>query len=843
MNSAKVVHGMSPEEALRRISEIRRDPVAFLRAVRTRDEVDKTSPIKAFPIDRFEYLRLYARLWAKERFVAVPKSRRMMMSWTNVALFVWDTMFNQGRANAFVSKKEDDSDELVRRARFIVENLDPEIIPLEFVPKHEYRYGKLSFPEIESTIQGFASGADQLRQYTFSGILGDEMAFWENAQKMYAASFPTLEGGGRFSAISSPGPGFFRALVFDALESFTGGSASEGEAESAGTLKHNPVPGVEVWRNARNGFVVFQLHFTANPDKRDPDYITAVRGAMPRAQFEQEYNLQWDSFSGLPVYQDFDDARHVAKEKPEPETGLPLLRGWDFGLCYDDETEVLTESGWKLFRDVGESERVASMDPETFELRYEAPKLRVDLPYDGDMITWDSQTLQACVTPDHVVPVWDEESKELRKYYAKDLLGQGHNLIRMTARWNGRDTENPLGLSPKLFGAFMGAYLSEGSIDGRRVVLYQSDANKSWMREILRATEWDWREIPGGFRLYDARKAEYLSGFGLAGDKYIPDAIRFGSTECIAEFIRAYTLGDGHVRIRPNGSEEHTIYSKSKRMADGLSELALKLGWYSSITRIKATTSYYEAEDRWITSAPGWNVRFKKTSDWSHLRGAKKTVSHYTGRVYCLSVASGMLYVRKNGRPHWNGNTPACVIAQLQGQTLVVLKEFTAQNMGAERFVDLVLPQIRAAYPAWSDQRRDWFDFIDPAGEFRKDTDEGTCAKVLDAAGLTPIPGPVAFEARRKAVETFLVKRTRQGEAFQIDKDACPVTYRGFKGGYRFPEKAMDVEPTKLRPIKDEHSHPHDALQYICAVVTGLKRPSEKAVPQLAYFNNRGSSG
>jgi hypothetical protein len=206
-------------ELLERLSRVRRDPVEFLKCVRTRDEVDQKCPVKAFPWET-DYVRLYAKLWVKERFLAVPKSRRMMMSWLNIALFTWDAMWNRGRAYAFVSKKEDDSDDLVKRAKFIVDNLDEKLLPKEIVPVCEYKYGKLTFPGIGSSISGFASGADQLRQFTFTGILGDECAFWDNAQKMYAASFPTLEGGGRFVLVSSPAPGFFAHLVHDRLESF-----------------------------------------------------------------------------------------------------------------------------------------------------------------------------------------------------------------------------------------------------------------------------------------------------------------------------------------------------------------------------------------------------------------------------------------------------------------------------------------------------------------------------------------------------------------------------------------------------------------------------------------------
>jgi len=208
----------------------RKDPWAFcVDCVRTLDQVDEKTPVKAFPA-HLPYLKLYTRIWQVEKTIAVPKSRRMFMSWMNIALYTWDTAFHEGRFNAFVSKKEEDSDELVKRAKFILDNIPEDKLPRELIPKYEYVYGKLRFPETRSLIQGFAQGADQLRQFTLSGMLFDEIAFWEKAQETYSASFPTLEGGGRITLISSPGPGFFKRLVFDQLDLGLRDDGGEGAA-------------------------------------------------------------------------------------------------------------------------------------------------------------------------------------------------------------------------------------------------------------------------------------------------------------------------------------------------------------------------------------------------------------------------------------------------------------------------------------------------------------------------------------------------------------------------------------------------------------------------------------
>src|SRR3972149_2351277 len=237
-----------------------------------------------------------------------------------------------------------------------------------------------------------------------------------------------------------------------------------------------PIPGVDILRNPKNKFVVFQLHFRANPAKRAPTYLESIKNAMPLAQFRQEYDLVWDSFAGLPVYGDFDEKRHVPQICPEPWSGLPLLRAWDFGLCYSDKTEVLTDTGWKFFRDVCiDTDRVATLNPKTFAMTYVKPEMKIDMPFQGEMLRLDSTSLRVTMTPDHIVPVWRENGEFVRKY-AKDLFRcPSHDRLRMTAHWLADDLSNPLKLPADVFAGFMGAYLSEGSVDKckNRVVIYQ----------------------------------------------------------------------------------------------------------------------------------------------------------------------------------------------------------------------------------------------------------------------------------------------------------------------------------------------------------------------------------
>jgi len=176
----------------------------------TLDQTDLLNPVKPFPNEK--WLEAITTEWLNNRLVALFKSRRMTITWLMVFLHLWLAVHRPGAAIFFVSDKEEKSDELVKRAEFMLKNI-PEDMFLR--PRYRSKYCYLEFPGLDSYIRGVPQGADQLRQFTATAILADEFAFWEKARETFMASKPTIDGGGKFTAISSPKEGFFKELCFD----------------------------------------------------------------------------------------------------------------------------------------------------------------------------------------------------------------------------------------------------------------------------------------------------------------------------------------------------------------------------------------------------------------------------------------------------------------------------------------------------------------------------------------------------------------------------------------------------------------------------------------------------
>ena len=197
------------------------DHWAFLsECVWTLDQTDKYIPVKQYPaIDpsKKDYLKWISNVIVSEKLLALVKHRRMIITWTVCSLWLWDAMFMEGRFNVLLSKNEEDSDDLVKKCKFIYDNIPEAILPVK--PIGEYKYTEFSFKEIDSRIKGFAMGTDRLRQYTCSRIAADEIAFWQRAEEAFTSMKPTLEGGGQVILLSTRYPGFFQSLVLDKLES------------------------------------------------------------------------------------------------------------------------------------------------------------------------------------------------------------------------------------------------------------------------------------------------------------------------------------------------------------------------------------------------------------------------------------------------------------------------------------------------------------------------------------------------------------------------------------------------------------------------------------------------
>lgn len=90
-----------------------------------------------------------------------------------------------------------------------------------------------------------------------------------------------------------------------------------------------PIEGVTEWDNPRNRVHVVELHYTADPAKRTPEWEAEARVGFDRRGFDREFNIKWEIPDGLAVFPEYE-----AASMRRPVDVIPnarLYRFWDFG--------------------------------------------------------------------------------------------------------------------------------------------------------------------------------------------------------------------------------------------------------------------------------------------------------------------------------------------------------------------------------------------------------------------------------------------------------------------------------------------------------------------------------
>ncbi len=331
-------------------------------------------------------------------------------------------------------------------------------------------------------------------------------------------------------------------------------------------------------------------------------------------------------------------------------------------LCYDPKTQILTNSGWKFFKDLCKDDRVGQVDISTRELSFIKPQRIISYDYSGKMIRIKSLSTDLLVTPDHRVCYTSEwkfynnnSNYKWRIAPAKNLLGK-YIVIPRVCTWEGNDPKTVrIGrykLDFKTFVKLFGIWVGEGCTTqvGRRkfFVISQSPKSKCFpeIEQLLNNSGIKYIKCKSGttiqFRIEDSYFYKYFNKFGKSGDKYIPRIIKDSSSKNLKIFLDWYVKGDGHI----TKNKRLHLVSKSEKLIDDLQEICVKLG--IGCTKQHNKNIYFRMETH----------KNKNGQDkwYSRLRPCNFSVKYYRGKVYCVTVPKGLIVVRRSGRVAISGN-------------------------------------------------------------------------------------------------------------------------------------------------------------------------------------------
>jgi phage FluMu gp28-like protein len=146
-----------------------------------------------------------------EHYIAVPKSRRMMVSWCLAAWCAHLARYHENVLVLWQSETEAKAAEAVdRRMVFIEDHLIEPVLrrPYKGQRTKDGLIGRLTYLPTGSRVIAVAQGADVFRFYTPSVVVLDEADFQDEGHDALVAAIPFGEKGGKVILVSSSnGPG------------------------------------------------------------------------------------------------------------------------------------------------------------------------------------------------------------------------------------------------------------------------------------------------------------------------------------------------------------------------------------------------------------------------------------------------------------------------------------------------------------------------------------------------------------------------------------------------------------------------------------------------------------
>jgi len=315
--------------------------------------------------------------------------------------------------------------------------------------------------------------------------------------------------------------------------------------------------------------------------------------------------------------------------------------------CVDEQTECLTEHGWKRYDQIADGERIATFDWRNNCLEYLEPLAMTAYDFDGDMYVLRNRTQEQWVTPRH---------KIVRKVFNSDgrwILEDIEDVAKLKSPVivpNAWQTASTHEVDDRLV-MLLAWVVAEGNFDfsagRRRVSLYQSIGNRENAVEI----EWLLHELSLDYHIHqqtgtDANHpvcryrlnrdaSEFVLGY--LERKCVPDLIRTLSARQIRLFLETYVKGDGSIEA----SGRVRIYTNDRENLDALQELCALAGWGSTV---------YTRKDSGVHVL---NI-IRNHETYIQLIERKP----YKGKVWCPTTRNGTFVARRNGKTFVTGNTP-----------------------------------------------------------------------------------------------------------------------------------------------------------------------------------------
>jgi len=362
--------------------------------------------------------------------------------------------------------------------------------------------------------------------------------------------------------------------------------------------------------------------------------------------------------------------------------GQEIFAGIDWG-CHDEETRILTETGFKYFKDLTDDDKVAQWDPDSREMTFVLPKVRTVRDWDQPLLHLKTKGgMDLMVTHTHRMRVGMSQGERWVTESAGELAKRGGNVKFVGAlNWVGEKRESfvlpGLPVSPGYSGScdatysmgdwleLLGYLITEGGLcfDGDRPSCLKMSQRETVNHETYLKMQHCMERMSIPFSTFPNPKTGdvnwtiygkqywqwYADNIGTACDtKRIPREFLELAPEQLWVLFRAMVDGDGYDDPREDCTGG-ALYSTSKGLCEDFQELCIRLG-LRAVVRL-----HKPAEGNRKTR---WRVLWSMAGDYA-FNTPSTSIEYvpYKGRVYCCAVPTGYIVTERNGCISYQGNT------------------------------------------------------------------------------------------------------------------------------------------------------------------------------------------
>jgi C1A family cysteine protease len=356
--------------------------------------------------------------------------------------------------------------------------------------------------------------------------------------------------------------------------------------------------------------------------------------------------------------------------------------------CYDENTEVLTKDGFKFFKDLYESDKFATLNRDG-GLMYEHASDFIVKRYKGVMHHYEDSKIDLLVTPNHNMYISSKHKKDKFKFVESQNITSKRFLVKRDVKWIGEEKEffnmpsyehfnngseksrviiESKNIEMDKFLEFLGYFLSEGSLSRSickrggfqyNIKITQTKrASAKKIQDLLNELGYSFSYNGKDFSISNKQLFLYLRDFGLCDKKYIPRDLLELSPRQLRILFDALMLGDGSITKSRTGLR-YTYYTASRQLKDDFQELCLRLGFTSSVNvddRVGEISSNGYRYNFVSYQIKIQNVDVQNRSKEHMVENDKGSVD-YDGNVYCVTVPNHTLFIRRNGKTCWCGNS------------------------------------------------------------------------------------------------------------------------------------------------------------------------------------------